>query len=101
MIIYTIYYKYSASNYIMYFFSSVFCITALFMHSTVLFNPEISNQLKGTTIYSILQGSFGVLVLFCFLFISFINGSFMKERTKEFGLFLTLGMMKKIYVKLL
>ncbi|WP_027625252.1 FtsX-like permease family protein [Clostridium lundense] len=93
--------KYNASKYIAYFLSGVFIIIVLFMHSTVVYNPEIIRQLEGTTLYSLMKGSFCVLTIFSFFFIGFINSSFMRERNKEFGMFLTLGMTKKYICKII
>lgn len=86
--------RYNASKYIAYFLCSAFSIASLFMFTTVIYNPQILDKLYGTTIYGLMKGSFYLLAVFCFFFIGFINSFFMKERNKELGLFLTLGMTK-------
>jgi len=88
-------FKFNARKYFSYFLCSSFCITVLFMYSTLLFNNEIVRAVRETPIYSMMKLCLLVIGVFCFFFISYTQSAFMKSRNGEFGLFLTLGMTKK------
>lgn len=88
-------FKFNARKYFAYFLCTTFSIIILFMYGTLLFNNEIVNAVKETVVYTMMMIAFVVVGIFSLFFISYSQSSFMKSRSKEFGLFLTLGMTKK------
>lgn len=87
-------FRFNIKKYFAYFLCSSFCITVLFMYSTLLFNDSI---IKGVSpnLYNTIKSCLIIIGAFCFFFISYAHSSFIKSRSKEFGLFLTLGMTEK------
>ncbi|QUI21128.1 ABC transporter permease [Vallitalea pronyensis] len=88
-------FKYNFRQYIAYFLCSSFNVLVLTMYATFYYNDSIVKNTEGTVIEITLRLCLFALVIFCFMFISYVNGSFMRGRNAEFGLFLTLGMRKK------
>lgn len=88
-------FRFNLRKYMAYFLCSSFCITILFMFSTLWFNDDIIDKIRQTSIYGTIEFSLGGLVIFTLFFLSYAHNSFMKSRSKEFGLFLTLGMTRK------
>lgn len=88
-------FKYNFRQYIAYFLCSSFNVLVLTMYATFYYNDSIVKNTEGTVIEITLRLCLFALVIFCFMFISYVNGSFMRGRNAEFGLFLILGMRKK------
>lgn len=94
-------FKFNLRKYLAYFLCTTFSITVLFMYGTLLFNSEIVSAVEETVIYTMMLMAFIVVGIFSLFFISYSHSSFMKSRSKEFGLFLTLGMTKKDISKII
>ncbi|NSL53352.1 ABC transporter permease [Calidifontibacillus erzurumensis] len=80
--------------YLAYFLSSVFTIMIFFSFAVNLFHPEIENK-SGGAIEIIMGQAEAVILIFSFLFVFISVNSFLKIRSKEFGILMILGMTKK------
>jgi len=80
--------------YLAYFLSSVFTIMIFFSFAVNLFHPEIENK-SGGAIEKIMGQAEAVILIFSFLFVFISVNSFLKIRSKEFGILMILGMTKK------
>lgn len=81
-------------QYLSYFLCITYTITVFLMYSILLFNDSLSNDST-----EVLQYVFPVtmiaIALFSVFFITYAHTSFLKSRTKEFGIYTTLGMDQK------
>ncbi|WBW98631.1 FtsX-like permease family protein [Oceanirhabdus sp. W0125-5] len=79
-----------------YFLCNVFIVMILFIYSTLIFNEK----LKGNSILEsgALDGmivSSAALIIFSIVFISYAHSTFIRGRKKEFGVYMSLGMLIK------
>lgn len=91
---------YNFNKYISFYFVNSLITAMLFMYGSLMFNKSIEEGMKGTSIIQTVQMSFLGLVIFSIVFITYTNVAFLKNRGKEFGMYLTLGMTRKELVKL-
>src|SRR6478735_2713863 len=82
--------------YSVYLFSMITGVLIYFTFSSLMYNEDILNALKarqnfqtGVTIASV------VIFLFIVFFILYANSFFMRQRKKEFGMYLLYGMSEK------
>ncbi|WP_128102440.1 FtsX-like permease family protein [Paenibacillus sp. DCT19] len=93
--------------YLAHFLSSTFSVMIFFIYALLLFHPDLSEGLKGSseTVTSLANQGFVIaefiIFIFSFLFLLYSVGSFLKTRKKEFGIFLILGMTRKQMNRLL
>ena len=70
------------------------------MYGSLLFNSVVNKELKGTSLIETLNIALMALIIFAIVFITYTNISFLKNRGKEFGMYLTLGMTRKDLIKI-
>ncbi|MBQ4898300.1 FtsX-like permease family protein [Paenibacillus sp. Marseille-P2973] len=92
---------YNAKKYLSLYFVNSLTVAILFMFGSLLYNPEVLMQVGDTTLYGIVRFALVGVVLFSFVFITYSNLSFLKYRSKEFGMYITLGMTTKNLIKML
>ena len=93
-------FKYNLNKFISYFFVNALVIGMLFMYGSLLFNSVVNKELKGTSLIETLNIALMALIIFAIVFITYTNISFLKNRGKEFGMYLTLGMTRKDLIKI-
>ncbi|MED4081485.1 ABC transporter permease [Halalkalibacterium halodurans] len=94
--------KKNKRKYLFYFIANSFSVALIFIFCTLAFNDRLLNSeqlAEGVEQFLIIPTV--ALALFCLFFINLSHGIFMKQRKKEFGLFLSLGMSYQDMVKLM
>ena len=99
-------FKYNFSRYISFYFINSLIVGMLFVYGSLAFNNEVknvvaSNSANNNLMPTILNMSLLVLCIFSVVFITYTNLEFLKNRGKEFGMYLTLGMTRKDLSKLI
>ncbi len=92
---------YNAKKYLSLYFVNSLTVAILFMFGSLLYNPDVLRQVGDTTLYGIVRFALVGVVLFSFVFITYSNLSFLRYRSKEFGMYITLGMTTKNLIKML
>lgn len=88
-------FKFNIRKYKAYILSCSFSVMIFFMYLTLYFNRNIAKKFGGTPIHDIMTAVLVVIIFYNTFFMNYAQASFFKSRKKEFGLFLTLGMVKK------
>lgn len=89
-------FKYNFKRYISLFLCTSFTIMVLFILLDLEFNREFKAYIQNDkSINSIMMLAIFILVVFSSFFIIYSQTYFIKSRSKEFGVFLTIGMTKK------
>ncbi len=96
-------FKYGIRKYIAFFLCSTFTIAIFFIFSNLTFSKEIDDFMKSAGMGAEYVFSIMVVILSLFSvgFISYINNSKNKSRSKEFGLYMTMGMTNRDITKLI
>lgn len=89
------------NKYISFYFVNSLITAMLFMYGSLMFNESVKNSIKGSSISETIQMSFVGLVIFAIVFITYTNIAFLKNRGKEFGMYLTLGMTRSELIKVI
>lgn len=82
-------------RYLVYFFCSSFTIMLFFIYTTILFNQSFMDTANEKGYFSLVYMSIGSVLIFSAFFINYAHSSFVKSRSSEFALFMTLGLTKK------
>lgn len=82
-------------RYLAFFFCSSFTIMIFFIYSTILFNQSFMKLANKDGFFSLVYMSIVAVFLFSVFFINYAHSSFVKSRSNEFALFMTLGLTKK------
>ncbi len=96
-------FKFGIRKYIAFFLCSTFTISIFFIFCNLTFSKDISDFMEAAGmgaeyVFSIMVV---ILALFSVGFISYINSSKNKSRSKEFGLYMTMGMTYRDITKLI
>ena len=96
-------FKFGIRKYIAFFLCSTFTISIFFIFCNLSFSNDISDFMEtagmgSEYIYTLMVV---ILSLFSVGFISYINNSKNKSRSKEFGLYMTMGMTYRDITKLI
>lgn len=90
------------NKYISFYFVNSLIIVMLFMYGSLIFNPIIINNIgKTSQLYGTVKVALIGVILFSIVFITYTNIAFLKNRGKEFGMYLTLGMTTRDLIKLI
>ncbi|MPQ44757.1 FtsX-like permease family protein, partial [Clostridium tarantellae] len=89
------------NKYISFYFINSLIIALLFMYGSLMFNEAVLDSIGKTSIYETVNISLMGLIIFSIVFITYTNMAFLKNRGKEFGMYLTLGMTTKDLTKLI
>lgn len=89
------------NKYISFYFVNSLIIAMLFMYGSLIYNPAIVDDMGRTSISETVNMALLGVILFSIVFITYTNISFIKNRGKEFGMYLTLGMTTKDLTKLI
>lgn len=92
---------YNFNKYISFYFVNSLIIAMLFMYGSLMFNSTIVNDIGKSSLYDTIIVSLLGTIVFSIIFITYTNISFLKNRGKEFGIYLTLGMTTKDLTKLI
>ncbi|MEC0169625.1 ABC transporter permease [Paenibacillus graminis] len=87
-------FKRNVRNFFSYFICSAFAITIFFLYAALLFNNSIREGATEDVIQIVLMLSLAALTQFSVFFINYAHSSFIKSRSKEFAIFMSLGMHK-------
>ncbi|WNS45142.1 ABC transporter permease [Paenibacillus sp. MMS20-IR301] len=85
-------FKQSARNFFSYFLCSTFAITIFFLYAALYFNRSIRSGGTEEVIRIVFLMSLVALTLFSVFFINYAHSSFIKARSKEFAILMSLGM---------
>ncbi|OKP96663.1 FtsX-like permease family protein [Paenibacillus sp. P46E] len=94
-------FKHNIRNFSSYFMCSAFAITIFFLYAALLFNNSIREGTAEDVIRIVLILSLVALTLFSVFFINYAHSSFIQSRSKEFAIFMSLGMNKNDLQKLI
>ncbi|MBW4080578.1 FtsX-like permease family protein [Paenibacillus sp. S150] len=94
-------FKQNVRNFYSYFLCSAFAITIFFLYTSLLFNNSIRKGGTEDVIRIVLMLSLAALTLFSVFFINYAHSSFIKARSKEFAIFMSLGMNKNDLQKII
>lgn len=90
------------NKYISFYFVNSLIIVMLFMYGSLMFNPIITDNIgKTSQLYGTVKIALIGVILFSIVFITYTNIAFLKNRGKEFGMYLTLGMTRSDLIKLI
>ncbi|WP_229521065.1 MULTISPECIES: ABC transporter permease [unclassified Paenibacillus] len=87
--------------YAAYFLSSSFSVLIFFVCALFLFHPDLAKQPLYTPAKVVLAEAVSIMYVFCFLFVLYSVGSFLRSRRHQFGTLLLLGMTDKQLRKML
>ncbi|GEM_PF-1078770 len=88
--------KKNMKEYILTIFGISFAVFVIAVLGIVIFSPSVSNVFyPGGTSQQLSYGMYGFTMLACIVFIIFIQGLFMRYKSKEIGVFMSLGIKKK------
>lgn len=87
-------FKRNVRDFFSYFICSTFAITIFFLYAALMFNESIRESATEGVIQLIFMLSLVALTLFSVFFIQYVHSSFIKARSKEFALYMSLGMNK-------
>ncbi len=93
-------FKANAKRYLSIFLCCSLCVTVLNVLLNILNNKAFEPLLIDTNIKILLRLSVILVVIFMIFFISYAIQTFLKSRSREFGLYLILGMLRKDFTKL-
>lgn len=93
-------FMHNLTKYISFYFVNALIIAMLFMYGSLIFNDAIIAEIGKSSLYETVNMALLGVVLFSIVFITYTNMSFLKNRGKEFGMYLTLGMTTKDLSKL-
>ncbi|MEF2964297.1 ABC transporter permease [Paenibacillus sp. M1] len=79
-------------TYAAYFLSSAFSVMIFFVCALFLFHPGLRSQVAWNSALLVLAEAEVIMFVFCFLFVLYSVGSFLRSRKREFGLLLMHGM---------
>ncbi|MEK3904706.1 MULTISPECIES: ABC transporter permease [unclassified Paenibacillus] len=94
-------FKRNVRNFFSYFICSAFAITIFHLYAALLFNKSIREGATEDVIQIVLMLSLVALTLFSVFFINYAHSSFIKARSKEFAIFMSLGMHKNDLQKII
>lgn len=94
-------FSHNFNKYMSFYFVNSLIIAMLFMYGSLMFNPTIIDGIGKTSLYETINMSLFGVILFSIVFITYTNVAFLKNRGKEFGMYLTLGMTTKDLSKLI
>ncbi|WP_334073779.1 MULTISPECIES: ABC transporter permease [Paenibacillus] len=81
----------NARAYIAYFLSSAFMVMIFFTYAMFIFHPGITGSEMGRMTRVGMQAAEYIIFIFSFLFVLYSISSFLKARSKEFGILTILG----------
>lgn len=83
------------NKYISFYFVNSLIVAMLFMYGSLMYNQSIIDSAGQNTLSETIKIALFGLVVFSIIFITYTNTSFLKNRGKEFGMYLTLGVTTK------
>ncbi|SHI96371.1 FtsX-like permease family protein [Clostridium cavendishii DSM 21758] len=83
------------NKYISFYFVNSLIVAMLFMYGSLAFNRIILENSYKTSLDKVVNTSLMGLIIFSIIFITYTNVAFLKNRGKEFGMYMTLGMTTK------
>ncbi|MGL4762064.1 MAG: FtsX-like permease family protein [Sarcina sp.] len=93
-------FSYNFNKFLSFFLVNTAVIALMTMYSSLIFNKSLAKEVKGQSIEQVILTGLLGLIIFCFVFITYTNIVFLKNRGKEFGMYLTLGMTTKELTKI-
>lgn len=84
-------FKGSFNKYLAYFLSGSFSIMLFFMYSVLILNKEMRGRDDMEVLSYIFPITMVAIALFSIFFINYAHSAFMKGRSKEFGVYISLG----------
>ncbi|MEW9500994.1 FtsX-like permease family protein [Jeotgalibacillus marinus] len=81
-------------SYSAYFLSSVFTVLIFFLYAVISFHPEINNEALPSTVNMGFVVAEFIIYFFAVFFVYYSMSTFVKNRSKEFGLLTILGITK-------
>ncbi|MBC8527992.1 FtsX-like permease family protein [Christensenellaceae bacterium NSJ-44] len=87
--------KRNRSSYMPYLIATVITVAIYFIIVTMMDTPGLRNVPGGPTLQTMFMIGETVLVVFCVIFMVYLNSFLIKRRKKEFGLYAILGLEKR------
>ena len=91
----------SAKDYLVYFFTMTVVVALMFAFNSLLFSKEIRDSFQGVEIMEVMLGlaTFFIVLIIAWL-INYMMRFILEKRSREFGIYLLLGMEKRQIAKL-
>ncbi|XMB85363.1 ABC transporter permease [Mycoplasmatota bacterium WC44] len=94
--------KHNLSKYLSIYLVNVMTVAMIFMYGSLLFNSQVSlGYVEQNDIKANLQLGLFILILFSFTFLIYTYSSLLKNRGKEFGTYMTIGLTRRELKKIL
>lgn len=84
--------KYNLGCFLSYLFVNSFVIVVLFLYGSLLFNEILARNSSFRAASAYIQAAAYAILLFSIVFVTYTGIYFVKSRSREFALYLTLGM---------
>lgn len=79
-------------QYLSFFLSSTFCVMFFFMYAAMLCNDQLNGRKDTEVLEYVFPITIVAIGLFSIFFINYTHHTFLRQRNKEFGVYMTLGM---------
>lgn len=91
----------SAKDYLVYFFTMTVVVALMFAFNSLIFSKEIRDSFQGVEIMEVMLGlaTFFIVLIIAWL-INYMMRFILEKRSREFGIYLLLGMEKRQIAKL-
>ncbi|MGL4741578.1 MAG: FtsX-like permease family protein [Sarcina sp.] len=93
-------FQFNFNKFLSFFLGNTAVIALMIMYSSLIFNGSLKKAVDGQSIEKVILVGLLGLIVFCLVFITYTNIVFLKNRGKEFGMYLTLGMTTKELTKI-
>lgn len=84
--------KYNLRRFLSYFFVNSFVVAVLFLYGSLLFNENLAQSGSFRAASAYIHAAAYAILLFSIVFVAYTGIYFVKSRSREFALYLTLGM---------
>lgn len=96
--------KYNFGRFLSYFFVNSFVVAVLFLYGSLMFNKILARNSSFRSASPYINAAAYAILLFSIVFVAYTGIYFVKSRSREFALYLTLGMtdkdlMRMIYIE--
>ncbi|BAE85466.1 FtsX-like permease family protein [Desulfitobacterium hafniense] len=93
--------KYNLGRFLSYLFVNSFVVAVLFLYGSLLFNETLAQNGSFRAASAYIQAAAYAILLFAIVFVTYTGIYFVKSRSREFALYLTLGMTDRDLIRMI
>ncbi|APM40872.1 ABC transporter permease [Clostridium kluyveri] len=93
--------KYNFGRFLSYLFVNSFVVAVLFLYGSLLFNEILARNGSFRAASAYIQAAAYAILLFSIVFVAYTGIYFVKSRSREFALYLTLGMTDRDLIRMI